>query len=65
MKSQTTNPEGVLMTKKPYEAPKVFELGTVKELTETTGIPDKCSGSGDTHTVQSLSPNYDEDCPIG
>ena len=64
MKSQTTNPEGVLM-KKPYEAPKVFELGTVKELTETTGIPDKCSGSGDTHTVQQLSPNYSESSHVG
>lgn len=50
------------MDKKPYEAPKVFELGTVKELTETTAAHDKCSGSGDTRTIQSLSPHYDLDC---
>ena len=58
-----TNPEGVTMNKKPYEAPKVFELGTVKELTETTPENDKCSGSGDVRTVQELSPNYSTDCP--
>jgi hypothetical protein len=51
------------MDKKPYEAPKVFELGTVKELTETTGRLDKCSGSGDTHTLIQESPLYDDDCP--
>ena len=50
------------MDKKPYEAPKVFELGTVKELTELTPENDKCSGSGDTHTDQVLSPNYSNDC---
>jgi hypothetical protein len=54
--------KGVEM-KKPYEAPKVFELGTVKQLTETTTEEDKCSGSGDTHTAQELSPNYSYDCP--
>lgn len=51
------------MEKKRYEAPKVFELGSVGELTETTGRPDKCSGSGDTHTLIQLSPNYNADCP--
>jgi hypothetical protein len=51
------------MNKKPYEAPKVFELGTVRELTEDTGLLDKCSGSGDTHTLIQESPNYDDDCP--
>lgn len=51
------------MTKKPYEAPKILELGTVKDLTETTPEADKCSGSGDTHTAQVLSPNYHGDCP--
>ena len=51
------------MDKKPYEAPKVFELGTVKELTEDTGADDKCSGSGDTHTLQQQSVVYDDDCP--
>lgn len=51
------------MTKKPYETPQVLELGTVKDLTETTPEADKCSGSGDTHTEQVLSPNYSGDCP--
>jgi hypothetical protein len=51
------------LEKRRYEAPKVFELGSVRELTETTGRADKCSGSGDTHTLQSLSPTYDQDCP--
>jgi hypothetical protein len=51
------------MNKKPYETPKVFELGTVKELTETTPERDKCSGSGDVQTIQELSPNYSNDCP--
>jgi hypothetical protein len=55
--------EGAQVEKKPYEAPKVFELGTVKELTESTGELDKCSGSGDTHTLIQESPNYDDDCP--
>lgn len=63
--SNPTTQEGGNMNKKPYEAPKVFELGSVKELTEDTGVPDKCSGSGDTHTIQQLSPNYNEDCPMG
>jgi hypothetical protein len=52
-----------LMSKKPYETPKVVELGSVKELTETTPENDKCSGSGDVRTVQELSPNYSTDCP--
>jgi hypothetical protein len=65
MNATTTNREEMAMDKKPYVSPKVFELGTVKELTEDTGVPDKCSGSGDTHTLQQLSPNYDEDCPQG
>lgn len=51
------------MDKKPYETPKVVELGSVKELTETTPENDKCSGSGDVRTVQELSPNYSTDCP--
>ena len=32
--------------KKPYEAPKVYELGTVQELTQD-GEEEKCGGSGD------------------
>ena len=51
------------MSKKPYGAPKVFELGTVAELTETTPENDKCSGSGDVRTIQEISPNYSLDCP--
>jgi hypothetical protein len=51
------------MPEKRYETPKVVELGTVKDLTATTPEADKCSGSGDTHTAQVLSPNYSGDCP--
>ena len=51
------------MEKKLYVTPRIFELGTVKKLTETTPEEDKCSGSGDTHTAQILSPNYSNDCP--
>jgi hypothetical protein len=51
------------MMKKHYEAPKVFDLGTVRELTETTPERDKCSGSGDVRTVNEISPNYSNDCP--
>jgi hypothetical protein len=52
------------MGKKQYEPPKVFELGTVKELTETTPEADKCSGSGDQFTLsEAISPNYSGDCP--
>ena len=50
--------------KKLYKAPKVFELGTIKELTETTPEADKCSGSpGDLHSAFPLSPHYSDDCP--
>ncbi len=51
------------MMKKPYVEPRVFDLGTVVELTETTPERDKCSGSGDVHTSQVISPNYSNDCP--
>lgn len=54
---------GVVMTRKPYVAPRVFDLGAVKELTQTTAEEDKCSGSGDIRTVQQISPNYSTDCP--
>jgi hypothetical protein len=50
-------------SRKPYVAPKVFDLGKVKELTQTTAEEDKCSGSGDIRTVQQISPNYSTDCP--
>lgn len=53
-----------VMDKKLYERPKVFELGTVKEFTETTPEADKCSGSpGDLHSAFPLSPHYSGDCP--
>lgn len=51
--------------KKPYETPKLMDLGTVAKLTADTGVPDKCSGSGDACCLVSLSLNYDEDCPLG
>ena len=35
------------MKKKPYEAPKVVEFGTVEELTRQGTIDIKCVGSGD------------------
>lgn len=51
------------MAKEPYRKPELKVLGTVVELTQTTPEADKCSGSGDTHTAQVLSPNYSGDCP--
>jgi hypothetical protein len=54
---------GVVMSRKPYVAPRVFDLGKVRELTRTTAEEDKCSGSGDVRTVQQISPNYSTDCP--
>ena len=49
--------------KRRYDAPKVIELGALKELTQTTTEEDKCSGSGDVRTIQEISPNYSVDCP--
>lgn len=51
------------MEKKPYEAPKVYELGTVQQLTHATGEADKCSGSDDQFLPQQLSPVFSKDCP--
>jgi hypothetical protein len=51
------------MEKKPYEAPRVFELGTVKELTAKDDLIDKCGGSADVDLPQVLSPQYSLDCP--
>jgi hypothetical protein len=51
------------MEKKHYEAPKVFELGTVKELTESTPEVDKCSGSGEISHGHPLSELFSLDCP--
>ena len=52
-----------MVDKKLYDAPKVIELGALKELTQTTAEEDKCSGSGDVRTIQEISPNYSIDCP--
>lgn len=51
------------MDKKIYEAPKVFALGTVKELTATTPEVDKCSGSGEVIDFHPLSTIFSGDCP--
>jgi hypothetical protein len=53
--------EGKVM-KKPYEAPKVFELGTVEALTQNTPKVDKCSGTSDVAFPQILSSNFSFDC---
>ena len=51
------------MEKKPYEAPKVLELGSVKELTATSPSLDKCSGSTEVIRGVPLSIFFDKDCP--
>lgn len=51
------------MEKKSYEAPKVYELGTVTKLTAGTPEIDKCSGSADSAYPALLSPNFEFDCP--
>lgn len=48
--------------KKPYEAPKVFEIGSVQGLTKSTPEQDKCSGSNDVSFPQILSNNFSFDC---
>ena len=54
------------MDKRPYEAPKVFQLGKVSELTQGTAEEDKCSGSGDTFVpsppLPPVSPDFGFDC---
>lgn len=50
------------MEKKPYEAPKVYELGTVHGLTQGTPGPDKCDGNQDVSLPQILSPVFSGDC---
>lgn len=49
------------MEKKPYEAPKVYELGTVQDLTENGHI-DKCGGSADSAFPTLLSGRFAADC---
>ena len=41
-----------------YEAPKIFALGTVEELTSV----DKCGGSGDQFLPQILSVRFGDPC---
>ena len=48
--------------RKPYESPKVFELGTVEALTQNTPKVDKCSGGNDVAFPQILSSNFSFDC---
>jgi hypothetical protein len=49
---------------KSYEAPQIFTLGTVAQLTEQQApdIPDKCGGSGDQFLPQILSQRFELDC---
>lgn len=55
------------MEKKSYEAPKVFELGSVKDLTHS--VPpndnqrDKCGGSGDIQIPSLWDGGLVLDCP--
>jgi hypothetical protein len=55
------------MQKKAYEAPKVFELGTVAQLTEKGDLVDKCAGSAEVVGFLPLdtknSDDYGGDCP--
>ena len=43
-----------------YEAPKVYTLGTVEELTQAAD--DKCNGSGDFALPQIITP-FQDGCP--
>jgi hypothetical protein len=52
------------MEKKPYQEPRVFELGTVKELTHENPTQDKCGGSADLAYPQILRPLFEGDCPV-
>jgi hypothetical protein len=45
-----------------YEAPRVYTLGTVEELTRDN-TPDKCGGSGDAFLPQQLSNTFSVNCP--
>ena len=48
--------------RKPYETPKVYELGTLQGLTKNTPEVDKCSGGQDVAFPQILSNNFSFDC---
>lgn len=55
------------MAKKNYEAPRVFELGSVKELTHSVppndNLEDKCGGSGDIQIPSLWDGGLVLDCP--
>ena len=51
------------MEKKSYESPRVFELGTVRELTHENPTIDKCGGSADNAYPETLRPLFEGDCP--
>jgi hypothetical protein len=55
------------MQKKPYQAPKVYELGSIAELTQENPDLDKCAGSNDQYVPSPpeppLSPRFAGDCP--
>ena len=53
-------PEAIVV-KKPYETPRVQELGTVAKLTRQD--LDKCAGSNDQFLPTILSPAFDPTCP--
>lgn len=48
---------------KEYQAPKVYELGSVKELTQENPTIDKCGGSSDAAYPTLLRPLFEGDCP--
>jgi hypothetical protein len=53
--------------KKPYQAPKIVELGSVQELTQSIppndNLPDKCGGSGDSTIPGLWDGGLVLDCP--
>jgi hypothetical protein len=48
--------------RRPYETPKVYELGSIRMLTRSTPQVDKCSGGSDVAFPQILSQNFSFDC---
>ena len=47
---------------KAYGAPQIYTLGSVSELTEQTGIIDKCGGSADAAFPTLLENRFNVDC---
>jgi hypothetical protein len=56
------------MQKKPYDTPRVEELGSVTDLTQENPDLDKCAGSGDQFLPSPPQPPtrqvYLGDCPV-